>query len=192
MKAVILDGSRSADDLGAVREALEAELRAAGYEVETLPLAEMTIAPCGGCFGCWIKTPGRCAIEDDAERVMRALLPADLQVYFSSVVFGGYSGTIKRAIERMIPRALPFFLRRDGEIHHPMRYEKRSSFLAIGVLPRPDPDSEAVFLRLAERNARNYQPLAWAAGVLPATDAPEALRARLRELVTQVQPGVPA
>lgn len=27
------------------------------------------VAQCIGCFHCWIKTPGRCAIQDDAIRV---------------------------------------------------------------------------------------------------------------------------
>ena len=122
MKALILDGSRPAENLGPIRDLLAAELSARGYEVEALPLAEMKIAPCTGCFNCWFKTPGSCAQHDDQEQVLRAILRSDLCVVFSPVVFGGYSPPLKAAIDRSVPDALPLFETRGGNARHPSRY----------------------------------------------------------------------
>ncbi len=59
MKAVVLDGSREGDLLGArVQAALAARLRDRGFEVEHVVLREKQVRPCVGDFLCWVRTPG--------------------------------------------------------------------------------------------------------------------------------------
>jgi len=56
-RAVVLDGAR-ADDPWAdrARKALTEGLQAAQLRAEILPLRDLEIAPCTGCFGCWVQS----------------------------------------------------------------------------------------------------------------------------------------
>ena len=38
-------------------------------DVISIDLSRCTIAGCIGCFSCWVKTPGKCIIRDDATRI---------------------------------------------------------------------------------------------------------------------------
>jgi multimeric flavodoxin WrbA len=139
----------------AAAAAVASAARAKGHDVTVLDLDAMTIKPCRGCFACWVKHPGTCAIRDGQEPVLRAMAAADLQLWITPVTFGGYSSALKKALDRFIPNALPFFVTRQGEVHHPRRYEKRRNLVVIGTLPGADPAAEAVFHKLARRNGLN-------------------------------------
>lgn len=156
MRAVILDGSAAGDEvLGLARACVGSPLESAGWEVETFALREMDIAWCAGCFGCWVRTPGRCVIADDAEKVSRSFVQSHLAVYLTRVTFGGYSSTLKKAVDRLIGLGSPLFQKVEGEVHHRKRYERYPSLVAVGALERPDTESEAIFARLLGRNALN-------------------------------------
>ena len=156
MKALILDGTRSeerfSDD---VQQALTGRLAADGCEVESMTLRDMEVHHCVGCFGCWVQTPGECMIDDGARDVARAFIASDLVVFFTPVTFGGYSSELKKALDRIICVVSPFFDRIDGEVHHKPRYQQYPRLLGVGVQPRPDRESEAIFTTLVERNAIN-------------------------------------
>ncbi|MHB0877667.1 MAG: flavodoxin family protein [Anaerolineae bacterium] len=157
--AVVLDGSRVSDDLNAAREALVGALGWHGYVVTVLRLKDMRLAPCTGCFGCWVKTPGVCVIDDEAGDVAREMIGSDLVVYLTPVTFGGYSSVLKRAVDRHICLLSPHFAMVKGEVHHRKRYSRYPRFAALGVLPRPDAEAEGIFAAVVERNARNnYAP----------------------------------
>lgn len=126
-----------------------------GWNLEAFDLEAMTIKPCQGCFGCWMKHPGLCAIRDGQEDVLKAMAASDIQVWTTPVTFGGYSAALKKSLDRAIPNILPFFIKIDGEIHHPQRYEKRRAILLLGTLPAPETESERIFHELARRNALN-------------------------------------
>lgn len=67
MRAIVLDGSAEGDQaLDAARRFLVDELNGAGWEVDVATLRQLEIHYCRGCFGCWIKAPGVCVIDDDA------------------------------------------------------------------------------------------------------------------------------
>jgi len=142
MKAVIMHEGAKDDAIGSAVHAMLCEaLRARGWETETKPLAEMRVAPCVGCFNCWFKTPGQCAINDDGREVARAISNCDALVILSPVTFGGYSSRLKYAMDRMIPTVSPLFEKVRGEMHHKRRYPPHS-FLAIGW-QRPTMNSQA-------------------------------------------------
>jgi hypothetical protein len=183
MQALLLDGSRSGDELGALRAALEEELRAGGWEAESWTLRDLRIAPCIGCFGCWIRTPGRCTLSgpgDDQEMILRAMLRSDLTILFTPVVFGGYSAETKSAVDRMIPLVLPFFEKRGADHRHPPRYARPLRRIVMGVLPAPDAEAEGIFRRMLHRNALNNFTDEMHSAVVYANDDPEALRAAFR------------
>lgn len=158
MNVLILNGGPR-DGRGAscrkIAEMVAGESRAKGWNVTAFDLDGMAIKPCRGCFACWLKHPGTCAIKDDEELILKAMAGSDAQVWITPVTFGGYSPALKKALDRSIPNILPFFVKVHGEVHHPQRYEGRRSLLAFGALPSPDAEAERIFHSLAQRNALN-------------------------------------
>jgi multimeric flavodoxin WrbA len=108
-----------------------------------------------GCFGCWVKTPGICVIDDDGREIAKKAAQGDLLVYLTPVTFGGYSSELKKTLDRIIPVLLPYFTLINGEIHHQMRYTKRQRLAVIGVQASPDHESAQIFKTLVDRNALN-------------------------------------
>ena len=122
MQAVVLNGARTGDNnVDQVAEAASTTLEKLG-QVEVFNLKDIKIADCIGCFGCWIKTPGQCIIDDKEREITSKLAVADLKVYITPIVFGGYSYELKKALDRQLCNILPFFKKFNGEIHHPSRY----------------------------------------------------------------------
>lgn len=157
MSTILLDGSRHDDDFArTARLALSAALAETGTAPEIIPLDGRRIADCSGCFGCWIRTPGECVIRDDAPTVTARLAHAERIVFFSPVVFGGFSPLLKRQIERSIPLLLPFMRVYHGELHHPPRYRRSYRLTGIGLLERPDPEAEDCYRQRLRRLALNF------------------------------------
>lgn len=161
--------------------ALSAALKARGWETKAFALAAMDIQPCRGCFSCWVKTPGRCIIEDDEEQILAAMAASDRVIWLTPITFGGYAPELKKALDRIIPILLPFFTQVRGETHHPLRYPRQRRLLVVGTQREADANSEAVFRHLVGRNALNMGD-AEAATVVFSGDAPLAeMEKRLNE-----------
>lgn len=61
--------------------------------------AQPLVQRCLGCFGCWVKTPGRCVLQDRASVLPELLKHCDEWIILSPIVYGGYSVCVKAAIE---------------------------------------------------------------------------------------------
>lgn len=86
---------------------------------------------CIGCFGCWLKTPGKCVLKDRGSD-FAVLMPRHSQVVvISRLVFGGLSPDVKAVLDRSIGFILPFFRIANGEMHHVKRYEKSPDLLCL-------------------------------------------------------------
>jgi len=169
MKALILNGSPEPNPTAdAVRDILLDELRTYGLETREFVLRDEKIAYCTGCFGCWIKTPGECVIDDAGREVTKAIMESDLVVYLTPVTFGGYSSELKKALDRMIPMLSPFFTKIGGEIHHQERYDRYPGMMAVGILAEPNDESARLFETLHSRNAINGNAPGSAAGTVVA------------------------
>ncbi|HTY46440.1 MAG TPA: NAD(P)H-dependent oxidoreductase [Methanomassiliicoccales archaeon] len=156
MRALILDGTVGEGSFDRSVGMLAAELlKGAGWEVDHLLLSEMSIAPCTGCFNCWIRTPGECSQQDEAEKVVRAMAKASLWVYVTPVIFGGFSYQLKKGLDRLIPILLPEFKVFANETHHPLRYHEGFDVLGIGINEAEDAEWNATFKTLVKRNALN-------------------------------------
>ena len=165
MKAVIFNGGRKDDQaIGAIERSLIQLLTENGWEVEPIELRDKQIAGCLGCFGCWIKTPGTCVIDDYGRETTRKAIQSDLLIWLTPVTFGGYSSDLKKALDRTIPNLLPYFDSYHGQIHHKMRYGKYPKLLVIGT-DQLSAEYEETFLALTERNSLNLRPPMHAASV---------------------------
>jgi putative NADPH-quinone reductase len=93
--------------------------REAGAETENIFLVEKNIHHCRGCYVCWIKTPGRCVIDDDMAGLLAKMAWADVIVFATPLYVDNVSGIMKQFIDRLIPTADPHFLRdENGECKH--------------------------------------------------------------------------
>ncbi len=180
MKALILNGLVKGDDIlcGIIHD----ELEDMGWQVNDLYLKDKKIAPCLGCFGCWIKTPGICLIDDDGREVAEKSVQSDLMVFVTPVTFGGYSSCLKKAVDRLTPTVLPFFVKINGEFHHKPRYGSYPHLVGIGVLSEPDGESERIFKTLVARNAINLHSQSNAAEVVMRDYSQEKIRAEVKTL----------
>ncbi len=84
-----------------------------------------TIRPCIGCFGCWVKTPGRCVIKDGYETTGELLGKCSELILVSRCTYGGFSPFVKNVLDRSISYISPHFVMRNGEMHHKRRYLNR-------------------------------------------------------------------
>jgi hypothetical protein len=194
VRATILNGmpadSMPTDETMALdlHTAVMAELQSLGWASQPFIMREMDIRPCAGCFGCWIRTPGRCVIRD-CDEIAQAVVRSHLLVLLTPVTFGGYSSELKKGLDRLIFTNLPFFRTVGGETHHRPRYGSSPNLLAIGVLERPDEESERIFTTLVERNAINMFSPRWAAGVVTNDRADIGLQSEVHALLERVGVG---
>ena len=86
---------------------------------------------CIGCFACWLKTPGRCVIKDEYQKMGEKLSKVDELLIISKATFGSYSSAVKNVLDRSISYVSPYFVIRKGEMHHKERYHKNLKISAI-------------------------------------------------------------
>ncbi len=154
MKTIILDGTaKAAATVGHI--ALDAQ--PLGSAVEHYRLTDIPIAPCLGDFECWTKTPGRCRTRDEAQNITQAIHDADLVVFLTPVVFGGYASSLKKLVDRLIPLTDAFFQEQAGMTRHRRRYQRYPAMLFIGLAEQPDAETSGLFAELAGGNAINLQ-----------------------------------
>lgn len=187
MKALIFDGSPEGDSTGERVAGVLAELLAVkGYETEHVVLRKKTIGNCSGCFGCWLKTPGICVIDDDNRELSRRFIGSDLLIMLTPVTFGSYSPELKRMLDHFIANVSPFFKTVNGETHHRNRYADYPDLLVTGWLDHRNEVEEALFRHLAWRNSINFYAQRSSWGIIE----PSAASAIMREQVTGLLHGL--
>ena len=99
-----------------------------GWDIVT---DEGNIRPCVGCFSCWNRDPGRCAIKDGYDNMGSLIHHADEVVVISRYTYGGFSGFVKNVFDRCLGYVLPQFEVAGGETHHQKRYDEDKPFTFI-------------------------------------------------------------
>lgn len=117
--------------------------------------ANPIVKPCMGCFGCWIKTPGRCVINDRCSDIPLFISKCDEMILISPILFGCYSESIKAVIDRSIPYILPYLRIVGGEMHHKMRY-KHSFKLTVLFYGKCDLEERQIAESLVRANSVNF------------------------------------
>lgn len=115
------------------------------------------IKGCLGCFNCWVKTPGRCIIEDSYTEMPKYILENGTFVIITEIKYGCYTSYVKNVIDRSIGILLPFFQTVNGELHHLPRYNNESiKFVVIGYGEDVTAEEEQTFRDLIKGNAINF------------------------------------
>lgn len=133
MKVLILNGNPESalNTLGDYLNRLAERMRESSFEVRIVPIVELKINYCIGCFNCWLKTPGRCVFHDDMELILREILKSDLVIFAAPLSLGFLPGLLKKTLDRAIPLLLPYIGIYKKEFHHYLRYPKMP---LLGVL----------------------------------------------------------
>ena len=140
MEVTVFNGSPRGRESNSHRiiEPLLEGAKQAGAETEEVFLIEKDIKQCRGCFTCWGKTPGRCAINDDMAGLIEIFLEADY-VGMATPVYGMYmTGLLKNFSDRLLPLATPQIHRNDdGSFYHEGRIKRfpKQFFIANSGFP---------------------------------------------------------
>jgi len=158
MNVLMLCDRRSTADDVMVSSAVQVMITEAGHQVETMVLSGDELEPCVGCFGCWLRTPGQCVItKDEANSIASKLINSDAVVLVSEITYGGFSSDIKAFLDRNVQNILPIFEIYKGEMHHPGRYKRFPTWVAVGYGDVSEEEKQT-FCLLADRNALNMRP----------------------------------
>jgi multimeric flavodoxin WrbA len=127
-----------------------------GNVAECIQLRNANIHYCIGCWSCWWKTPGLCAMKDDMVTLLPKMAQADLMVWASPLLLGTISALTKKTQDRFIPLAHPYIELVDGECHHRHRYQHNADLGLIVETTKNDSEQDlAITRRFFERFSRN-------------------------------------
>lgn len=123
-------------------------------ETKYIDLSSMKIANCIGCFKCWVKTPGKCCLRDDATKVYPIIAQSKKVMYVTKIKYGGYDSTMKKMLERSIPIQQAFIRIHQNETHHLQRnvVPKEATIIAYGDI---SDEEKSLFKSLVDRNSKN-------------------------------------
>jgi len=160
MRVTLLNGNPEVENEAFDRFAatLGEALGQRGHELRAFTLRDLDVRPCTGCFGCWVKRPGRCIVDDDMEAIRHAYMASDLVLFGSPVKMGYVSSLLKRSIDKLIPLLLPYALVEGGELHHLPRYEAYPRLgMLIGRGEDTDEEDLEIIRTIGEGQARNLK-----------------------------------
>ena len=152
---------------------LPAELVKRG-DYKYISLVQKKIHNCTGCFGSWVRTPGKCVIRDDATEIYPLIAQSEKLIYVSRIYLGSYDIPMKIMLERAIPVQKAFIRIHGGETHHVQRDVKEKEAVIIGYGNLSEKEKN-LFENLVERNAKNMSFKRWRISFVEENEVDEAV-----------------
>lgn len=87
-------------------------------------LGDKSVSACVGCWTCWLKTPGRCVMQDQMAESYPDYINSDTVILLMDTAQGFINHQAKAFFDRLIPHYNPYIEIVDGECHHVARYKK--------------------------------------------------------------------
>ncbi len=181
MSIVILDAMEGGNNISSN---LKEVLTDTGNEIISFELKNMNILPCRSCGACGFKSPGKCVLQDDSHEILRAIARCSTFIMLTPIRFGGYTSTLKKAVDKFMSLGLPLYEVKNGHLLHPARYGSKC-IIGIGVYDGDSKDQETCFSRLVENNALNLQSSYRTLILKPSYDA-EKLKQEISSLLKEV------
>jgi len=152
MKAYIIsDEDYKTEEYKVLRQKLGEFLAERKFEIQETSIAKDELHFCVGCYGCWMKKPGECVMNDAMTNINKTFNQSDIVIYLSPIVFGQYSANIKKAIDRGLPNVLPLFVpKADGTTGHPSRYKTKPKIIVIGYGEEVSKDESHLFQQIVK------------------------------------------
>ncbi|MCP4177922.1 MAG: flavodoxin family protein [bacterium] len=109
----------------------------AGADVEMINLRDKKIKNCVGCFNCWVKTDGKCTLNDDmTNELFCKWKSADIVIYATPLFVHHMNAVMSAFHERRLPNTLPFFQKKRDKTAHPLRHKSpKAVWLAVCGFP---------------------------------------------------------
>ena len=126
MNILVLNGSPKgahSNTLKLTKAFLEGFTQNQSADTEIVDVYKLNIRECLGCFVCWSKTPGKCAITDDMTEVLQKILHADVVIWSFPLYYFSLPSRLKMVIDRQLPLALPFMEGDASAGGHRSRYD---------------------------------------------------------------------
>ena len=111
---------------------------------------------CIGCFGCWVKTPGKCVLCDGYEEMGRDMGKCTELILVSRGYYGSVSPFVKMVQDRALSYIHPDFVIRKGEMHHKRRYKNTIAMLSHFYGENITDTEKEAARELLKANADNY------------------------------------
>lgn len=179
MKILIIDGHPKAGDAnyqGYLQELADA-FEASEHRAENLILRDLDVKYCVGCWGCWVKTPGRCIAKDDSHEVCRRVINSNFVLFVTPMIMGCQSALMKKTQDKLIPLVHPYIEQVRGESHHIRRYDvyPKMGLLLEQTAGSGDEDVEitADMFRRFALNIKNDEAWTWSMSTPPREVADE-------------------
>lgn len=105
MKILVFNGSpkkEKSDTMHITRAFLAGMNELAPQEVQTVEVADRSIAFCRGCFACKYNG-GHCRIDDDMGEILKQMLASDLLLFSFPLYCYGMPAMLKNLIDRTLP-----------------------------------------------------------------------------------------
>lgn len=158
MKITIFDLGENLENESLI-QALENDYQKISNETELMihHSTETKIKDCVGCWSCWWKTPGRCALKDDAFKLYKDYIESDEVIFLFHTANGFIDGKGKTFLDRLIQHFLPYIKLRNGECCHVKRYDKYPTIHFYFNKNELSSDEEKVIKNYLARTAYHFE-----------------------------------
>lgn len=127
MKILVLNGSprnENSNTMKLTNAFVDGMCEKEAHTVSVIDVNRMNIKPCAGCFACWAKTPGQCALKDDMSGLLQSYRESDVVIWSFPLYYFGMPSGIKAFMDRLLPNNLPYIKETaNGRGTHPQRYD---------------------------------------------------------------------
>lgn len=138
MKILVINGSpkkERSDTMHLTNTFLEAM----GETAEIITTIDSNVSACRGCYACWHKTPGKCALGDDMSEILRKIREADLVIWSFPLYCYSFPSSLKAVIDRLLPLTTSAQrVDEDGSTYHPQRDETPTRHMVISGCGFPE------------------------------------------------------
>ncbi len=91
--------------------------------INIIQVDDQQLKACTGCWDCWLKTPGLCAINDEMQQHYQAFMRSDTVMLLIDTAQGFIHHGAKAFIDRLIALHHPYIVFKHGECRHKTRYK---------------------------------------------------------------------
>lgn len=158
MKVTILNGNPQDSAFDVYVKQIQTLIEEKGNQVTNIFLRELPLKFCTGCWGCWVKTPGKCQSDSASQEMDVAVINTDFLLWAAPLKMGYPSELLKMAMDKHLPLIHPYMVVDQFEAHHQKRYAK---YPRIGLLVEKEPSTDELDLeivtQLFQRTALNFK-----------------------------------